>query len=436
MRSNWVGSNNESSRRHARGSRNSLRRRVRVIQRAPRYLWAFVDQGCVTLSNLIIVAGVGRLGGQRELGMMALAIAVYSVALGIGRVLVGEPLLLARTAAIDEYACSVHIAVAAGIGLLCVPAILAAGGALHCAAAALVAPAIPFLLAQDAARFVLFQRNHLRAATIVDASWVVVSIALFPVLVVSRTAATGVIVWAIGGVASCATGIWLAKWRPITTSRAWSSWRVTTWPLASWISADGVAYNLGIYLPTVVIFSVAGSATAGSIKAAQLVANPALLLLASMNIVVVPMLAKSPDLATARIAKLSLRLGGVVAVTATSLVVLAPQLSALLFSGNSNANRLLVALFALQAIATAGATPVGAALRLSNVAVRQAVARAVAVTVGCTAVTVAALSRDVTAIAAAVAGQGVLYFALAWAALLWTKTDQRAVAPKPVALGA
>jgi len=159
---------------------------------ARRAAWGVADQAVSSLTNFAVLVVAARALDLEEFGALALALAAYSVALGVTRALSGEPLTVCYSATSVERTASEArgaLATAGAAGVLCgvvfalVGAVL--GGSVGTALLVL-AVVVPGLVIQDTWRFVFFAMGRARAACVNDTVWLVV-LGILLVVVGSRS---------------------------------------------------------------------------------------------------------------------------------------------------------------------------------------------------------------------------------------------------------
>lgn len=183
-----------------------------------RLLGNIVDQGLSSLTNLLVSLFAAHLLRIEGFGIVSVAMTTYFVCVGIGRAVVGDPLLLSKPDTRREV---VDRAVSAAFALgllftLCSWLAWSVLGHSHLMGALLVLGAgLPFLLLQDVARYIAFWRGSPWLASANDLLWLVGalgSLALLPHEHISPSAVLAC--WVVsGGVAGVVFAIRL-RWRP------------------------------------------------------------------------------------------------------------------------------------------------------------------------------------------------------------------------------
>jgi O-antigen/teichoic acid export membrane protein len=253
-----------------------------------RALLSLGDQGVVSLTTFLTGVLLGRLATKEELGLYALGFSALLVFTSVQQAIVSTPYMVnvAKVPEADRaaYAGSslLHqLALAALAAALLACGALAAVGTTASARLTLLvaAAALPFTLARDFARQLLFARLRFGAALALDA---ITSVVLFAVLgiLASRGLLTARSVHAALG-AACGVGV-LAWWAfgrrslEVRPSRAAADFRAN-WTIGGWSLASGLAGVAGGQLYPWLLAGLRGTADAGAFAACAsitFVANP------------------------------------------------------------------------------------------------------------------------------------------------------------------
>ena len=140
-----------------------------------------VDQGLSSASNVIMVLAVARTSGVAEFGQLALLLLLVSTALTAVRGSFGTPVLLTGGRSESGYDREAAGALTAAVlvGLMAAVLVLACGAAMGVLLeAAVIALALPLVLAQDMGRYSALARGDQRGAVLWDGVWTVGSVAL------------------------------------------------------------------------------------------------------------------------------------------------------------------------------------------------------------------------------------------------------------------
>lgn len=146
-------------------------RAPRSILRSSR-LQTGTDQAVSAVSNLMVLVVAAHTTSQRNVGFVALILAIYAIAVGLVRASVLDPMLL-RLLPLEYEEVVTAIGCYAGLAGSSVALVVVALGpmGLHLGGLAFVA-ALPGLLVQDAVRYVGFGRSKPWIALASDTSWV------------------------------------------------------------------------------------------------------------------------------------------------------------------------------------------------------------------------------------------------------------------------
>ena len=201
-----------------------------VSRVSPGARWTVVDQGISSASNLLFVASVAHSSGVGEFGAFSLAYLVHGLALGSGRAIGGDILLLRAE---QQPACLgrdmrrllglvLALGVVAGLGACSIATWV--GGTFGASLLALGA-VLPIVLLQDALRYCLIARRTPSLAAANDLIWLAVQVvATVALLGVVPEAGPGSIVlaWASGAAVALGVGLWQARLTP--SLRGASEW--------------------------------------------------------------------------------------------------------------------------------------------------------------------------------------------------------------------
>jgi O-antigen/teichoic acid export membrane protein len=286
-----------------------------------------ISQGFSSLSNFLLAAVVARSGGEAALGVVALFLTVYLVALGAGRVLISEPVLAERETDADGV-------VGAGEGVtltLLLSAILAAASLAawllsDASWLLMLAIGLPALLLHDYRRFLAFRQQSPGTAIALDALWVVGFVAAFPLLA-SRVGAAeaGMLAWVVGA----ALGIAVVPWqrtRPVHGALRW--WTTTAKPYALGLGAESIVYTATSQAAMMLAAAIAGVEAFGRLRGALTLAGPLAILATTIGLVLTPYFVRLEGpfagssiqraRTTARLALAALGVVGAIAVTFAS----------------------------------------------------------------------------------------------------------------------
>lgn len=258
-----------------------------------RGLWAFVDQGVVSLANFGISVLVARAAGEAELGLYGLGFMVFVLLMGLAKSLLWTPYISILPRLNDgeqkQYTANVT-AQFAFLGVVSSLALLAVGLALlelvpqrGPLAGLLISlsPCMPFLLVREHIRILCLASLRLTEALAFDVIVCCVQLggALWLFRAERLTSTTAFIVSAAAG--SLSFG-WIVlrravfQWRPGTLGADWRR----TWRIARWITPTAVMQQIGSQTPRWFLEAIYGLKEMGLFVSAQTViqfANPLLL---------------------------------------------------------------------------------------------------------------------------------------------------------------
>jgi O-antigen/teichoic acid export membrane protein len=258
---------------------------------ARRIGWGVADQGVSSLTNFVLLVVAARSLTTDEFGALAIALAVYTVALGLTRSVAGEPLTVRFSAAdrvenepATRQALAAALAMGAAAGAGCALGGLVAGGSVGDALLVLAGLLVGLML-QDTVRFVLMVRSAPRAAVANDSLWLVCELVLLALLADQGVNAV-LLAW---GAAGCAAGIvGLAQTRVVPRLhglRAWLAAHRDLWPrfVGEYLTVTG-----GLQLAFLTLGVVAGLEALGALRAGQVLVGPLNVAFLAVPLVAVP----------------------------------------------------------------------------------------------------------------------------------------------------
>jgi O-antigen/teichoic acid export membrane protein len=397
--------------------------RRRTTAQTVRLLGNIVDQGLSSLTNLLVSLFAAHLLGLESFGVVSVAMTTYFVCVGIGRAVVGDPLLLTRADAAQEEVVGRAVSAAFALGVLFTlcswVAWSVAGGSALMGALLVLGAGLPFLLLQDIARYIAFWRGSPWLAAANDLLWLVGALASLALLPRAATSASTVLAcWvASGGVAGLVFAVRL-RWRP--SIRGASEWlrgnRTMILPMLGDYGLIALLQQGVVYLIT----AVAGLRATAAFRGALVALGPVNVLTAGVSVFLVQLARRTQDTTPTafpgRMLRLSALMAAAVLVLCLAVYFMPAQLGELLLDEVWAESRPLILPLAF-VFATAafnfGATT---GLRVIGQAARSFRVRAIAAPLMLVVVAVACYQGGVMAavVAQAVAG-GV-------ATLLWWRT--------------
>ncbi|MCI2238268.1 hypothetical protein MO973_27910 [Paenibacillus sp. TRM 82003] len=287
---------------------------VRTISRlrepaVRRVFWNIGDQGVSSLSNFLLQFVVARAVAPDDFGAFALAFAVYTVVVGLGRAVSTAPMSIRfadadrpgfERAARAATGTALVVGVAVGLVLLVAGRVLAAvadapGSALALTATGVTALAVvlPGLLLQDAWRQVLLARRRPAASTALSVAWTAAQAAAVVALLLrgASSATPFTLAWGASALLASLLGVrLLGRWpRPAAAP----GWVREQWSLVRYVLPEFLVLQGGNQLSVFVVSLVTASTlAAGSLRGANLLMSPVMILSTSMLGFVVPELVK------------------------------------------------------------------------------------------------------------------------------------------------
>jgi hypothetical protein len=302
-------------------------------QMARRLGWGVADQAVSSASNVLVSLAAAHALGGPGFGAFSLAFVTYAVVLNASRGLATDPLLVRFSGvAADRWreAVAGATATALAVGLVC-------GGG--CVLLGLILPGyvgpafvalgvcLPGLTLQDSWRFAFFAAGRGRHALVLDLIWTVLMIAglLALVLAHAESVASCLLVFGASAAPAAAYGLLLSGVRPRLGLVV--PWVREHQRLGARYLIENVAVGLSRQLRFVAVGAAAGLAAVGTVRAAEILMGPFLVILMGIAQVAVPEASQVLRTAPRRLGRFCLLIGGVQAGVAalwgaTMLVVL------------------------------------------------------------------------------------------------------------------
>ena len=295
-------------------------RRRTTAQTTVRLLGNIVDQGLSSLTNLLVSLFAAHLLGLESFGVVSVAMTTYFVCVGIGRAVVGDPLLLTKAEAQDVVGRAVSAAFALGVlfTLCSWVAWSVAGGSELMGALLVLGVGLPFLLLQDIARYIAFWRGSPWSAAANDLLWLVGALGSLALIPRAATSASTVLAcWvASGGVAGLVFAVRL-RWRP--SIRAASEWlrgnRTMILPMLGDYGLIALLQQGVIYLITAVV----GLRATAAFRGALVALGPVNVLTAGVSVFLVQLARRAQDTTPTAFPGRMLRLSALMAVAVLAL---------------------------------------------------------------------------------------------------------------------
>ena len=303
--------------------------RAAVPSALRRTAWTLGDQTVSSLTNVALTIMVARSVSADEFGTFSLLFATYLVCITLVRGLTSEPLLV-RFSAAEPTTLSRAVSqssgatvVAALLLVLVLTAVVLATGLVPELPALIFLATLPGLLLQDHWRYALLAAKKPHKALANDVAWALAQLLAVTALALTDRLTLVLLVLAWGAAANVAAlvGLLQVRVRPHVCRTA--QWLREQGDLAGRYAAEGLA--LGANQATVfVLAAVAGLAAAGSLRAAQTMFGPLVVLNLGVQLALVPEAVRAATRSLRRMTRLVLAAAGLLTtVTAAwSIVVL------------------------------------------------------------------------------------------------------------------
>jgi O-antigen/teichoic acid export membrane protein len=298
------------------GSRRGL------LQVAGRLGWGVGDQVVASASNFALSLYVARTFGARTFGAFSIVFVTYTVFLNASRGMATDPMLVRYSGAVGQR-WRQATAAATATGLIAG----AAAGAV-CVVAGILLPSplgpsfvvlgimLPGLLLQDSWRFAFFAAGRPAAALLNDVVWsVLLVLALFGL---HRSGHGGVVqcLLAFGATASIAAVFGLFQARVLPRPGLAPGWLREHRQLSFRYLVENVTSSEVAQIRSVVLGGVAGLASVGYVRGAELLMGPFLVVLMGISQVAVPEASRVFRRSSGRLIRFCLTLGGIQAAAA------------------------------------------------------------------------------------------------------------------------
>jgi O-antigen/teichoic acid export membrane protein len=249
--------------------------------------WNLIDQVLSAATNAALAFLVARTVDARGFGAFAVGFLIFTLLIGVGRALVGQPLSIRYSMAEAD---GLRTAVGRGLGTVIVVTVPAA---VLCAAAGLVlggilrptllafALILPALIVQDTCRMAFFAGGRPDLATLNDAVWAVVQFAAIAALIAAghATAWSLALVW--GASAAVCAVLGLVQLHVVPRVFATRGWIDEHRGLVGYLVADFLLGAGALQGGILLIGAIAGIDNLGSLRAAQVLTGPLLVLFAA-----------------------------------------------------------------------------------------------------------------------------------------------------------
>ncbi len=270
----------------------SLLRSPAIRAMAGRLSWGLGDQAVSSITNFAVGLYVARSLGTLAFGMFSLAWVTYGVVLNLSRGLTTDPLMVRFSGVSTEAwrgatARATGTALTAGVaaGIVSVGAGLLVGADIGGAFVAL-GFVIPGLLLQDAWRFTFFAAGHGKKAFMNDVVW---GIALIPALFVAHrffdTVVAFILAWGVSGAVAAGYGCLQSGVRPDPGGTL--EWLRRHRDLGTRYLIENVANSGSTPLRMYGLGAIAGLASVGAVRGAELLLGPFFAVLMGLSLVTV-----------------------------------------------------------------------------------------------------------------------------------------------------
>jgi O-antigen/teichoic acid export membrane protein len=308
--------------------------RSKYTELAARAGWGITDQMLSSITNFALAIVIARSFSPTAFGAFSVAYLIYLLLLQLSRTLTSQPLVVrysaanaeqCRTAATRAVGLSAAIGLAAG-GAIALTA-LAFSGQLRMALFAL-ALVLPGLLVQDGWRFAFFAAGRPALAAQNDGAWAVIQFSLLAYLLSASSPTVAGCIFAWGGAATAAAVFGSIQARLAPSIKGSASWLREHADLGWRYAAEFLIERASLQLALFVVGIVAGLAALGSLRAAQVLMGPLVVLFLSAEVVAVPETVRILDSSHKRLRQSAVALSGVltgVAIAWGIFLVLAPD---------------------------------------------------------------------------------------------------------------
>ena len=256
--------------------------------------WGFADQAMSSVTNFAISLVAARAFDAADLGAYTIVFATYLLVINAARQLALAPLVIRfstgtvqawRRATADVTGLSIIVGCLGGLLSLAVGFVL--GGPIGSGLMAL-GILMPPLLLQDAWRFAFFAARRGRTAFVNDLVWAIVLVPTLTIVLLSGPASIAglIVAWGVAGSVSAVLGIAQSGVRP--RLRGAMSWVHEHGDIAPPMTLESVISMVAGQVTTYAIASVAGLATVGAIRAAQLLLGPFFMLFQGLQLIAAP----------------------------------------------------------------------------------------------------------------------------------------------------
>lgn len=257
-----------------------------------RLTWGLADQAVTSMISFVVGMYVARELGVVKFGAFSLAWVTYSFALNISRGLATDPLAVRfsgvrrgywRSAVVRSSGMSVLLG--AAVGVVCVVVGIMLGGTVGAAFSAL-GIVLPGLLLQDSWRFAFFAAGQGRRSFISDITWAVSLVPLLSIAAREPSVTRFILAW--GGAAAIAALVSGIQAGIIPSPQRALAWATDHRDLGPRYLIENVSLSGAGQLRVYGVGVIAGLAAVGTVRGAELILGPFLLIMSGVGLVAVP----------------------------------------------------------------------------------------------------------------------------------------------------
>ncbi|MEU8222872.1 hypothetical protein [Kribbella sp. NPDC048915] len=285
-----------------------------------RLTWGLADQAVTSLVSFVVGIVVARSLGALEFGAFSLAWVTYGVVVNISRGLATDPLAV-RFSGVERSVWRSAVARSSGMGIvvglvtgvICAAVGLTIGGRTGAAFFAL-GLVLPGLMLQDSWRFAFFASGQGGKAFVSDITW---ALALIPLLYVASQGASVtrfVLAWGGAGVFAAVVSGFQAGVLP-RVGLAWR-WFVDHRDLGLRYLTENLTLSGAYQLKMYGLGALAGVAAVGTVRGAEMLLGPFMIVLSGVGLVAVPEASRILRRSARKLALFCLLLGGAQALAA------------------------------------------------------------------------------------------------------------------------
>lgn len=303
----------------ATATRHSASGGGRLLDVVGRLSWGVADQAVSSLSNFALGIYVARTFGPIHFGAFSLAFITYTVVLNASRGMATDPMLVRYSGAVRRHwrqatasATGVALLVGTVAGLICLGAGLLLPNPLGPAFVAL-GFGLPGLMLQDSWRFSFFTAGKGGSALMNDLVWTVLLVGVIAALDLSRTGTVPRCILALGGTAWLAAIFGAVQSGVMPRPGVTLHWFRDHHRLSFRYLLENVAASGSAQIRSTVLGAVAGLASVGYVRGAEILMGPFVVIQNGVAQVAVPEVSKALKRSSGRLARFCFALGSAVA---------------------------------------------------------------------------------------------------------------------------